>query len=63
MPNYMSIRKLSKTGIMSEPEMRRRLAQGKLPGVYVGDKRKEFRVDVDTFKQMLKEESAATCGR
>lgn len=57
MGDYISIRNLAKTGLMGETELRRRLAQNQLPGIYVGDVRRCFKVDVEAFKAMLKMES------
>lgn len=59
MEEFMKIRKLSKTGIMSDMEIRRRVALGKVPGFYVGEKRKDFVVNVPAFLESLREESAA----
>ena len=49
-----SIRQTAAMGILSEANLRLRLKQGRLPGVYTG---KTFRVNVDALIEMLEAES------
>lgn len=58
-PVFMSIREMARTKIMCEAELRKRLAQNKLPGIYTGTTKKCFKIDVNAFYEMLKEESLA----
>lgn len=56
MPNMKTIRQVAATGLLSEHYLRLRQRQGKLPGIFVGNR---FLVDVDALSAMLHEESAA----
>ena len=51
----MTIRAVAATGLISEHYLRIRQRQGKLPGIFVGNR---FLVDVDALSAMLREESA-----
>lgn len=53
----MTIRAVAATGLISEHYLRIRQRQGKLPGIFVGNR---FLVDVDALSAMLREESAAS---
>ena len=60
MPQMRTIRQVAAMGILSEHFLRIRQKQGKLPGVYSGNR---FLVNVDALSEMLKEESAASITR
>ena len=51
-----TIRQTAKLGILSEYNLRLRLAQGRLPGVYAGNR---FMVNVPMLERQLDAESAA----
>ena len=56
---FKTIRQTAKLGILSEYNLRLRLAQGRLPGVYAGNR---FMVNVPMLTQKLDAESAAQAG-
>ena len=56
MQSMRTIRQVAATGLLSEHYLRIRQRQGKLPGIFVGNR---FLVDVDALSAMLREESAA----
>lgn len=51
---FQTIRQTAKLGILSEYNLRLRLAQGRLPGVYAGNR---FMVNVPMLMQKLDAES------
>ena len=51
-----TIRQVAALGILSEHYLRIRQRQGKLPGIFAGNR---FLVDVDALSEMLRAESAA----
>ena len=51
---FQTIRKTAKLGILSEYNLRLRLAQGKLPGVYSGNR---FLVNIPMLIEKLNDES------
>ena len=59
-PDYPYIRDEAKRGGtgLSEGELRRMLCKGELPGFYVGETQKYFRVDHAALVTLLKEKSA-----
>jgi len=61
-PAYPYIRDEAKRGGtgLSEAELRRMLYRGELPGFYVGESKKYFRVDHAALLSLLKEKSATT---
>ena len=56
MPSLKTIRQVAASGLLSEHYLRIRQRQGKLPGIFVGNR---FLVDVDALSEMLRAESAA----
>ena len=58
-PAYPYIRDEAKRGGtgLSEAELRRMLCRGELPGFFVGEKQKYFRVDHNALVALLKEKS------
>lgn len=56
MQSMRTIRQVAATGLLSEHYLRIRQRQGKLPGIFVGNR---FLVDVDALSAMLHEESAS----
>lgn len=56
---FQTIRETAKLGILSEYNLRLRLAQGKLPGVYSGNR---FLVNVPMLMQKLNAESEESYG-
>lgn len=56
MTQFKTIRQTAAMGILSEHHMRLLLAQGKLPGVYSGNR---FKVNVRLLEQQLDRMSAA----
>ena len=56
---FQTIRQTAKLGILSEYNLRLRLAQGRLPGVYSGNR---FMVNVPLLEKQLDAESAAQAG-
>ncbi len=52
-----TIRQVAAMGILSEHFLRLRQKQGRLPGIYSGNR---FLVNVDALSDMLSEESAAS---
>ncbi len=58
-PQYPYIRDEAKRGGtgLSEAELRRMLCRGELPGFYVGETKKYFRVDHAKLLELLKEKS------
>ncbi len=57
MPQMKTIRQVAAMGILSEHFLRLRQKQGRLPGIYSGNR---FLVNVDALSDMLSEESAAS---
>ena len=57
MPNMKTIRQTAALGIVSEHLLRLMLKQGRLPGVYSGNR---FLVNVDALIDQLNKESAAS---
>lgn len=56
---FQTIRQTAKLGILSEHILRLRLAQGRLPGVYAGNR---FMVNLPLLEKQLDAESAAQAG-
>ena len=56
LPSLKTIRQVAASGLLSEHYLRIRQRQGKLPGIFVGNR---FLVDVDALSEMLRAESAA----
>lgn len=56
---FQTIRQTAKLGILSEYNLRLRLAQGRLPGVYSGNR---FMVNLPLLEKQLDAESAAQAG-
>lgn len=56
---FQTIRQTAKLGILSEYNLRLRLAQGRLPGVYAGNR---FMVNLPLLEKQLDAESAAQAG-
>lgn len=56
MIRFLTIREVADTGILPEWALRRRLREGKLPGVYSASR---FYVDAEELERMLKAESLA----
>lgn len=56
---FQTIRQTAKLGILSEYNLRLRLAQGRLPGVYAGNR---FMVNLPLLEKQLDTESAAQAG-
>lgn len=53
---FLTIRQTAKCGVLSEHHLRLRLAQGRLPGVYSGNR---FMVNIPMLERQLDAESAA----
>lgn len=58
-PRFMTIRQTAKTGILPENRLRQMQHQGKLPGIYSGNK---FLVNADLLLQLLERESRVNAG-
>ena len=56
---FMTIRQTAKTGILPENRLRQMQHQGKLPGIYNGNK---FLVNADLLLQLLERESRVNAG-
>lgn len=56
---FQTIRQTAKLGILSEYNLRLRLAQGKLPGVYSGNR---FLVNIPMLIEKLNDESEESYG-
>lgn len=56
---FQTIRQTAKLGILSEYNLRLRLAQGRLPGVYSGNR---FMINLPLLEKQLDAESAAQAG-
>lgn len=56
---FQTIRQTAKLGILSEYNLRLRLAQGRLPGVYAGNR---FMINLPLLEKQLDAESAAQAG-
>lgn len=54
-PKFLTIRQMAATGILSEHHLRLLEKQGKLPGIYSGNR---FKVNVDLLVDQLNRESA-----
>lgn len=54
-PKFLTIRQTAATGILSEHHLRLLEKQGKLPGIYSGNR---FKVNVDLLVDQLNRESA-----
>lgn len=54
MPMFQTIRKTAASGILSEYRLRQRLKEGRLPGIFVGNR---FLVDQSALLEMLHEEA------
>ncbi len=53
---FLTVRQTAKTGIMSESNLRRMVAQGRCPGIYSGNR---FLVNYDLLVEQLDRESLA----
>lgn len=58
-PRFMTIRQTAKTGILPENRLRQMQHQGKLPGIYSGNK---FLVNAELLLQLLERESRVNAG-
>ena len=56
---FMTVRQVARTGLISEYRLRLLVAQGKVPGVYSGNR---FLINYDQFIDMLNEQSRANAG-
>lgn len=56
---YLTIRQTAKTGLATEYQLRLMHAQGKLPGVFSGNR---FKVNVDMLERVLEKESERESG-
>ena len=54
---WLTIRQAAAAGPLSEHELRLRLRQGRLPGVFVGETRKHFRVQYEQLIRQLEEDA------
>ncbi len=59
---FPTIRQMAATGPLSEYQLRLMLAQGRLPGVFVGSTGKHFRVNRRMLLDQLERESRAAAG-
>ena len=58
-PRLMTIRETAKTGILPENRLRQMQHQGKLPGIYSGNK---FFVNFEMLVQLVEQECRANAG-
>lgn len=57
MPNFKTIRQVAGTGLLAEHRLRLLQKQGRLPGIYVGNR---FLVNIDALCRQLEQESLAS---
>ncbi len=62
LPKFLTIREAARTGLMKEYQLRCLLAQGRLPGIYTGTKRRTFLVNLGALAEQLDRESRAAAG-
>lgn len=55
---FQTIRQVAKSGLLSEHYLRLRLAQGKLPGFFVGNR---FLVDYAALVELMHKEAMQAC--
>lgn len=58
-PRFMTIREAAKAGILPENRLRQMQHQGKLPGIYSGNK---FLVNADILLEQIERECRANAG-